>query len=192
MSPIYLFFSAAISNSPTSSLVLISTFLLTLLLLIGLFFFIRASTKDRTEKVLLVSDKDEASLMPQLQEYFKSRSYQVIALDKELNQVTFAGFVRPSMFLAIFLIMLAFTGFICLSLVLSILFPNLSQFFPVLILLSPLSGIFYWKKAGRVEQVLLKMDLDRDQQQNLNRITVTAHRDELMELRKTLGLEISQ
>jgi len=168
-----------------------STFFLTFLLLIGLFFFIRAATKDRTEKVQLVSEEDETVLMPQLKEYFSSRSYQVIALDRSQNQVTFQGFVRPSGFLAVFLTILSFSGLICLSLVLSILFPSLSQFFPVIVVLSPISGIFYWKKAGRIEKVLLKMEANHDEQHPLSRITVTAHRDELTELRKALKLETS-
>ena len=43
--------------------VLQSTFLLTLLLSVGLFFFIRASTKDRTEVMRLGSEQDENTLM---------------------------------------------------------------------------------------------------------------------------------
>lgn len=127
--------------------ILPSTLLLTLLMLIGLFFFIKASTKDRTELVQLVSDRDEATLMPQLQEYFRSRSYQVAAIDKEKNQVIFQGFVRPSWFLAVFLTLLAAIGLVCLSLVLSLLFPSLNQLFIGIVLLSPASGVFYWKKS---------------------------------------------
>jgi Flp pilus assembly protein TadB len=175
-----------------NNVILPSTFLLTLLLVIGLFFFIRAATKDRTERVQLVSEQDEAALMPQLKEYFRSRSYRVIRLDQAQNQVTFAGFVRPSGFLAVFLTILACTGLVCLSLVLSMLFPSLSYFLPVLVIISPLSGLFYWKKAGREELVLLKMETTGDEQHRLSHITVTAHRDELTELQKAIKLEISQ
>jgi hypothetical protein len=168
-----------------------STFVLTLLLAIGQFFFIRASIKDRTEKMQLVCDRDEATLMPELQEYFRSRSYQVIALDPEKNQVTFEGFVRPSGFLAVFLTILAFIGLGCLSFVLSMIFPSLKDFFPGLVVLSPLSGLFYWQKAGRFERVLLKIDPNQKEAPSLSRITVTAHRDELIELQKALHLEIA-
>src|SRR5689334_25439587 len=108
--------------------ILPSTLLLTLLLSVGLFFFIRASTKDRTETEHLVSEQDEAAFMSQLREYFRSRSYRVAAVDREQNQVTFEGNVRPSWFLAIFLTLLAATGIVCLSLVVYLLFPNLSRF----------------------------------------------------------------
>ncbi len=81
--------------------ILPSTLLLTVLMAVGLVFFIRASVKDRTQKVELVSEQAEASLMTQLQQYFAQRSYQVVKVDAEQNQVIFEGFVRPSVFLAI-------------------------------------------------------------------------------------------
>ncbi|MBD2293714.1 cofactor assembly of complex C subunit B [Anabaena sphaerica FACHB-251] len=167
-----------------------STFLLTLLLSVGLFFFIRASTKDRTEKAQLVSEQDEASLMTQLKEYFRSRSYRVTSVDQEKNQVTFEGFVRPSWFLAIFLTVLAAVGFACLSLVLAQLSSSQSPFLLSLVLLSPLSGIFYWQKAGRIEKVSLTMDSIQNEQHSSSIITVIAHRDELAELQRVLQLKM--
>ncbi|TAF08502.1 MAG: cofactor assembly of complex C subunit B [Nostocales cyanobacterium] len=167
-----------------------STFLLTLLLSVGLFFFIRASTKDRTAREKLVSEQDEASLMTQLKDYFCSRSYRVIAVDQEKNQVTFEGFVRPSWFLAVFLTVLAAVGFACLSLVLSQLFSSQSPFLLALVLLSPLSGIFYWQKAGRIEKVSLKMEAIPNEQHSSSIITVVAHRDELAELKRALQLKM--
>ena len=166
-----------------------STFLLTLLLSVGLFFFIRASTKDRIEKAQLVSEQDEATLMTQLNEYFFSRSYRVIDVDQEKNQVTFEGFVRPSWFLAIFLTFLAAVGFACLSLVLSQLLSSQSPFLLTLVVLSPLSGIFYWQKAGRLEKVSLKMESIPSEQHSSSKITVIGHRDELAELQKALQLK---
>ncbi|BAY12122.1 cofactor assembly of complex C subunit B [Calothrix sp. NIES-2098] len=169
--------------------ILPSTFLLTLLLSVGLFFFIRASTKERTQTAQLISEQDEATLMPQLQEYFRSRSYRVAAVDRAKNQVTFEGFVKPSWFLAVFLTLLAFAGLVCLSLVLSMLIPSLSTLFLGILLLSPVSGIFYWKKAGRIEKVWLKLEATPNQQHSSSKITVTAHRDELIELQRALQLK---
>jgi len=169
--------------------ILPSTLLLTLLLSVGLFFFIRASTKERTQRVQLISDQDEASLMPQLQEYFRSRSYRVAAIDREQNQVTFEGFVKQSWFLAVFLTLLAAIGLLCLSLVLTIIFPSFGTLFLGIILLSPLSGIFYWKKAGRLEKVSLKLEAIPNQLHSSSTITVIAHRDELWELQRVLQLK---
>ncbi|MBE9210397.1 cofactor assembly of complex C subunit B [Nostoc sp. LEGE 06077] len=172
--------------------ILPSTLLLTFLLSVGLFFFIRAATKDRTKTAQLISEQDEAVLMPQLQDYFRSRSYRVAAVDRDKNQVIFEGFVQPSLFLAIFLTLLATVGLVCLSFVFSLLFPNISSFFLGIVLLSPLSGLFYWKRAGRTEKVLLHLQkANQDEPNSPGKITVTAHRDELIELQKALNLKLS-
>lgn len=170
--------------------VLSSTFLLTLLLAVGLFFFIKASVKDRTEQVKLVSEQAEDVLATELKAYFSQRAYRVAAVDDPSHQVTFEGLVRPSWFLAIFLTMLSAVGMLCLGLVLSMLVPARGGIFLLLVLVSPLAGIFYWKKAGRSEQVSLKLEgltLEGNQTQSL--ITVRAHRDELAAMQKALGLK---
>ena len=167
--------------------ILPSTLLLTLLMSVGLVFFIRASTKDRIETAQLVSQLPEASLMPELKEYFRARSYRVAAVDPQQNKVTMTGFVKPSWFLAIFLTILAAIGFTSLSLVLSLLFSSQSFLLYGIILLSPLSGIFYWNKAGRVENVSLTVE-DTGSEQN-SKITVTAHRDEIISLEEALQLK---
>ncbi|MEW6496643.1 MAG: cofactor assembly of complex C subunit B [Cyanobacteriota bacterium] len=170
--------------------ILSSTLLLTFLLAIGLFFFIRASVKDRTQQVQLISTEPEESLLTRLQQYFDQRAYQVAAVDAATNQVTFQGFVRPSWFLAIFLTLLAACGILCLSLVLSILYPTLTGVFMGLVLLAPVAGVFYWKKAGRIEQVFLKVEaLPAQDTIPQSLITVTAHRDELQELQQALKLK---
>lgn len=183
--------------------VLSSTVLLTLLLCVGLFFFIRASTKDRIQVARLVADQEEDALLQRLQSYFSERSYRIAGMDAAQQQVTFEGFVQPSSFLAIFLTLLAAVGFLCLSLVLALLFPDNAPLFPALALLSPLAGWFYWKKSGRMEQVLLRVQTLVDPgsagmssakstatlapaSQSL--LTVTAHRDELAELTRALKL----
>lgn len=172
--------------------ILPSTLLLTLLLSVGLFFFIRASTKDRTQVAQLVSEQDEATLIPLLREYFQRRSYRVAAVDPEKNQVIFEGYVRPSWFLAVFLTLLTAAGLLCLSLVLSLLFPSLSFAFVGTVLLSPLSGLFYWKKAGKLEKVSLKVEPTNSELHFPSRITVVAHRDELIELQRALNLKLCE
>lgn len=170
--------------------ILSSTFLLTLLLAVGLFFFIRASVKDRTEQVRLIAQEPEESLLNRLQQYFDQRAYRVAAIDAATHQVTFQGFVRPSWFLAIFLTLLAACGILCLSLVLSLLYPTLTYAFFALVLLAPVAGVFYWKKAGRSEQVLLSVEAgptENTGSQSL--LTVTAHRDEVQELKQALKLK---
>ncbi|MGJ3248351.1 MAG: cofactor assembly of complex C subunit B [Elainellaceae cyanobacterium] len=170
--------------------VLSSTFFLTLLLAVGLFFFIRASAKDRTQVAKLIADQQRDTLLEQLQRYFAQRSYRIASVDSSENRVTFEGFVRPSVFLAIFLSVLAGIGILCLVLVLAQLFPDWAPIFSGLLVLSPLAGIFYWRRAGRPEQVFLSIEAVEDENQiNHSLVTVTAHRDELIELRRSLPLK---
>ena len=170
--------------------ILSSTFLLTLLLAVGLFFFIRASVKDRTEQVRLIAQEPEESLLNRLQQYFDQRAYRVAAIDAATHQVTFQGFVRPSWFLAIFLTLLAACGILCLSLVLSLLYPTLTYAFFALVILAPVAGVFYWKKAGRSEQVLLTVEaVPTPNTGSQSLLTVTAHRDEVQELKQALKLK---
>jgi hypothetical protein len=162
------------------------------LLAVGLFFFIRASVKDRTEQEKLISQEPEESLLAQLQLYFDERAYRVASVDAATNQVIFQGFVRPSWFLAIFLTVLAACGILCLSLVLSFLYPTFTNLFLGLVIFSPIAGVFYWKKAGRSEQVSLKIEALSTPTENTGQqtlITVTAHRDELAQLKQSLHLK---
>lgn len=170
--------------------VLLSTALLTMLLSVGLFFFIRASAKDRTQIVQFLTEQQEEPLFEQIQTYFTDRSYRLIAVDAEQNQIKYEGFVRPSLFLAIFLTFLAAIGVFCLSLVLSFLFPSAANILPALVLISPIAGFFYWRKAGRPEQVSLRVEtLSPPNAQAKSLLTVTAHRDEVLAMRRGLNLQ---
>ncbi|MGB3695756.1 MAG: cofactor assembly of complex C subunit B [Spirulinaceae cyanobacterium] len=170
--------------------ILSSTFFLTLLLMVGLFFFIRASVKERIEQLQLVAEESAESLRPALQQYFSQRAYRVASSEPQDNLVIFQGFVKPSLFLAIFLTVLAVCALLCLAVVLSFLFPASGGLFLLLTILAPLSGIFYWRKAGRIEEVALKIEQDdSNNQQSL--VTVTGHRDELAQLKQAWPLRIA-
>jgi len=163
--------------------ILSSTFFLTLLLMVGLFFFIRGSIKERKEKIQLVVTDNEEVILNKLKEYLEKRAYKVNKIEPEANQISFQGFVRPSWFLAIFLTMLAGLGLVCCSLVLYFLYPRGGNLFYGLTLLAPVAGIFYWQKAGRLENVLLKLETFNEQaEKKESLITITGHRDELNQL----------
>jgi hypothetical protein len=167
-----------------SNLTLPSIFFITLLLLIGLFFFIRASFKDRTEQVTLMAPGAEEIVLDQMEGYLKQRAYQLVRINREQAQLTFEGVVRPSVILALFLMALAAVSLLCLSLVFSTLWPSIGIGFTALVALSPLAAWFYWNGAKRPEQVIFKVEpvADPDQTQ----VTVTAHRDELIALKSAL------
>lgn len=173
--------------------ILSSTLFLTVLLLIGLFFFIRASVKDRTTQVQLVSSLPETNLMPQVKAYFLQRAYKVKSIDPDQEQVTLEGFVQPSWFLAIFLSFLAGSGLLCISLVLFLFFSEFNGrlIFFSLTLLTPLAGIFYWQKAGRLEEVSVKLEPSESASAETpsTTLTVKAHRDELIQLQQALPVQ---
>jgi Flp pilus assembly protein TadB len=171
--------------------ILYSTFFLTLLLFVGLFFFIRASVKERTEKLTLMAETSEDALLAQLRAYFEQRAYQVQSIDAVGEQVIFGGLARPSWFLAIFLSLLAAIGLLCLSLVISFLYPLLAPGIFLTTLLSPGAGLFYWRSAGRFEKIALKLEpIPHSQIEEQTRITLIGHRDELSELQQALSLKV--
>ena len=153
---------------------------------IGLFFFIRASVKDRTKQIQLLPSESEDVLLKKLQDYFESRAYQLTAVDPEQKRITFKGFVQPSAFLATLLTFLAFVGFSCLALILFLLFPDANNLVWLLVVLAPLAGVFYWQKAGRWEEIILGVVTRQD---SPNLVSISAHRDELMQLEANLPVQ---
>ncbi|NJR64365.1 MAG: cofactor assembly of complex C subunit B [Leptolyngbyaceae cyanobacterium CRU_2_3] len=176
--------------------VLSSTALLTILMSMLAALFIRASTKDRIQVAKLVTPQQGEPLLEQIQQYFTQRAYRIAGVDAVKNQVTYEGLVRPSIFLAIFLTLLAAIGLLCLALMLSFSWRDATPFLPGLVVFAPLAGIFYWRKSARPEQVLLQVETfvnseettPADKPQSL--LTVTAHRDELAELQRSLHLTL--
>ncbi|MGF1568201.1 MAG: cofactor assembly of complex C subunit B [Nodosilinea sp.] len=168
-----------------------STLFLTLLMMVGLVFFIRASTKDRIETLVMRQPGTPQTWRQTLIAYFEGRAYTMQAptppsLEADQGSVELRGYVRPSVFLAIFLTILAGIGTLCFALVLTSLFPGSSRGFMALILLAPLAGGFYWRRAGREEQVTFQVGLEPTAPEQ-SQLTVTAHRDELLALKQTLS-----
>lgn len=168
--------------------VISSAAFLTVLLSVGLFFFIRASAKDRTQVVRLKAEGSGEQALQTLEQYFIERSYRLTEVDPEQRRVAYEGFVRPSLFLALFLTGLAGAGILCLSLVLSMTITSGATVFPFLAILAPLAGVFYWKKAARIEKVVVTTEENDTLEQSQSVVTVSAHRDELIELQRSLPL----
>lgn len=169
-------------------------------MVIGLGFFIRASTKDRIEIMRFGSTQAAEPLRQDVLNHFRSRAYRSLAelkTGEEItaqpnenavneNAVTVIGMVSPSVFMAVFLSTLALVGFACLALILSVLFPGWGSGAFGLVLLSPLAGVFYWRKSSRPEEVTFKVESvaegDVSTRDFSTRLTVQGHRDELAEL----------
>jgi Cofactor assembly of complex C subunit B len=163
----------------------------TILLGIGLFFFVRSSVKERTEQLTLHSEETAAALAARLRAYFTSRAYRIAAVEPNSDRVTFEGNVQPSWFLAIFLTVLTAIGLLCIVPIVSILAPEIAKLSVGVVLFSPLAGVFYWKQAGRTEQVSLRVESLADTDPpTRSQVTIRGHRDELAALQQAVPLRL--
>ncbi|MBE9075913.1 cofactor assembly of complex C subunit B [Romeria aff. gracilis LEGE 07310] len=169
--------------------VLSSTLLLTGLLTVGLIFFIRASTKDRIQTAQFTSQQTPSDLYQTVAHHLQSRAYRLKAdATSERETVTLVGFVRPSLFLAVFLTGLAAIGWLCLALVLSTLFSEWRGLFWGLLGLSPLAGLFYWRRSARPEEISFRVSPADDLSSAQSSLKVKGHRDEIAQLQAELPL----
>ena len=169
-----------------------STLLLTILLFIGLFFFLRASSKDRTTTVLVQSSRQPVEVLNLLCDWLKLRGWKQVGGDTDKKILSFKGQVISSKLLALFLSILGGLGSCSLGLVIVQLYPNLS-WWPILLGLigGPLSGIIYFKKSSREET--FEFRLVESEEYKTTHLRLRAHRDELIaletELKDPLGLK---
>ena len=95
-----------------------STLLLTLLLAIGLVFFLRAASKDRTTVVDVRSSRPPLEVLTRLTEWLQQRGWQTEFSDPERRHLRFRAEVAASSWLAVLLSVLGAIGAACLGLVL--------------------------------------------------------------------------
>ena len=164
-----------------------STLLLTILLAIGLFFFLRASSKDRTTVVEITSSKKPLEVLNVMYEWLNLRGWKQTGGDFDQRILIFKGQVVSSKFLTVFLSLLGGFGSCALGLVIIQIYPILS-WWPILLGLigGPLSGIVYFKKSAREENFELRL-LSNDDNEEMTSMRLRAHRDELISLENELS-----
>ncbi len=168
-----------------------STLFLTILLAIGLGFFLRAASKDRTTVVDVQSSLPPLEVLKGISFWLEERGWTKNGGNVEEKLLIFSGNVASSTFLVIFLSCLGGLGSACLGLVLIQLYPFLS-WWPLLLsaIGAPLAGILYRIKSNREESLEVKL-LSSDLSDS-SILRIKAHRDELiaiqLELSETLKL----
>ena len=164
-----------------------STLLLTILLAIGLFFFLRASSKDRTTVVEITSSQKPVEVLNVMYEWLNLRGWKQTGGDFDQKILTFKGQVVSSKLLAIFLGLLGGFGSCALGLVIIQLYPTL-RWWPILLGLigGPLSGMIYLKKSAREEKFELRLISNGDNEE-MTSMRLRAHRDELISLENELS-----
>ena len=163
-----------------------STLLLTILLAIGLFFFLRASSKDRTTTVEITSSQKPVEVLKVMYEWLDLRGWNQTGGDFDQRILIFKGQVVSSKFLAIFLGLLGGFGSCALGLVIIQIYPTLG-WWPILLGLigGPLSGMIYFNKSAREEKFELRLISNEDNEE-MTLIRLRAHRDELISLENEL------
>ena len=168
-----------------------STLFLTILLAIGLGFFLRAASKDRTTVVDVQSPLPPIEVLNGISFWLEERGWKKNGGNVEEKLLIFNGKVASSTFLTIFLSCLGGVGSACLGLVLIQLYPALS-WWPLLLSVigAPLAGVIYRIKSSREESLEVKL-LSSDESSDCF-LRIKAHRDELiaiqLELSETLEL----
>ncbi len=156
-----------------------STLLLTLLLAIGLGFFLRAGSKDRTTVLDVHSPLPPLEVLNGISHWLESRGWKPDGGDADRQVLRFHGSVAASGFLAILLSLLGGLGAGCLGLVLRQLYPALG-WWPLLLAAigGPLAGLLYRRRASRIEALELRLMSFSEDKGSILRLR--AHRDELI------------
>ena len=162
-----------------------STLLLTVLLAIGLLFFLRAASKDRTTVVEVHSPRPALEVLEGLTTWLAARGWRRDGGDPERQLLRFRGQVDSSLPLAVLLSLLGGLGAACLGLVVIQLSPALGWWPLLLALLGPGAGLLYRRRAERAEIVELRL-LDGRADSGCD-LRLRAHRDELIALELELG-----
>ena len=166
-----------------------STLFLTILLTIGLFFFLKASSKDRTTIIDISSSKKPLEVLNEVCNWLKMRGWQQIKVNSDKKTLTFKGQVISSKSLAIFLSILGGLGSCALGLVLVQMYPILN-WWPILLGLigGPLSGFVYFKNSQREE--IFELKLINENELKFTQLRLRAHRDELIAFENELKVKL--
>ncbi len=167
-----------------------STLLLTLLLAIGLGFFLRAASKDRTTVLDFSSSLPPVDLLNGISHWLEDRGWTRKGGDADRQLLVFNGNVSSSKWLELLLILLGGIGSGCLGLVIIQLYPAL-HWWPLLLSIigGPLSGFLYRKRAARQEN--LEIRLLTSDENLVSVLRVRAHRDELIAMETDLGEKLN-
>ncbi|WP_036901079.1 MULTISPECIES: cofactor assembly of complex C subunit B [Prochlorococcus] len=165
-----------------------TTLALTILLAIGLGFFLRAASKDRTTIVDIASELPPVEVLTGISDWLEARGWRREGGDIDRQVLRFNGKVSYSPWLAVFLSLLCALGGACLGLVFCQLFPVIAWWPLSLLLLGPLAGLFYRYRAFRTECVELQLLSVTEESSSVLRLR--AHRDELIAMELELGKKL--
>jgi len=155
----------------------------------GLWSLVKRSTKSKIVKKTFsvngpaVEGSDGLDVLARkVSVYFKDNNYKV----KDAGEtITFEGAIAASRGQAAALTFYVFIGLLCTSLVLSIVFPAIGDYWFSAVLLAPAAGYYYYTNANRNEEVQVKMVTSDDDMET--DIIVQGDAEEIERFWKTLG-----
>ncbi len=159
---------------------------------IGLFFFLRAASKDRTTVLEFCSPRPPLEVLEGLSIWLGDRGWNRVGGDADNQTLAFRGQVSSSKFLIVLLSVFGCLGASCVALVVRQLYPILDWWPLCLIAFGPIAGLIYHRRSTRFESLELRF-IGSDEIDNGSKLRVKAHRDELIALENELSssLEIS-
>ena len=162
-----------------------STLLLTTLLGIGLVFFLRAASKDRTTVVEVRSPRPPVEVLDGLDTWLKQRGWSQQGGDAERCLLEYRGQVDSSVPLALLLSVLGTIGAGSLGLVVRQINTSLNWWPLLLAVFGPVAGWIYTRRARRFEEIQIR--LVEDDAGEGSTLRLRAHRDELIALELALA-----
>uniref|UniRef100_A0A2P2JWJ6 Uncharacterized protein n=1 Tax=Rhizophora mucronata TaxID=61149 RepID=A0A2P2JWJ6_RHIMU len=153
----------------------------------GLWSLIKRSVKSKIVQKTYMS-KEERMKAPnwvagEILSFFTRNNFVVIGRGET---ITFEGMMVPSRSQAALLTFCTCISLASVALVLTITVPDLGNNWFWITILSPLAGVYYWKRASRKEQIKVKMMIADDG--TLSEIIVQGDDQQVEQLRKELQL----
>lgn len=158
-----------------------------LLSLPGLWSLIKRSTKSKiVQKTFMVTKEDGKppnQIAGEVMSFFTRNNF--VVADRG-DTITFEGMMVPSRGQAVFLSFCTCISLASVALVLTITFPDVGDKWYWITALSPLAGVYYWRRASRKEQIKVKMVIADDE--SCTDVVVQGDDGQIDEFRKELKL----
>ncbi|KAK9117724.1 hypothetical protein Sjap_016671 [Stephania japonica] len=153
----------------------------------GLWSLIKRSVKSKIVQKTFVEEGEEKKATSQVAgeilSFFTRNNFNV---SDRGETITFEGMMVPSRGQAALLTFCTCISLASVALVLTITVPDVGDKWYWLTILSPLAGVYYWKRASRKEQIKVKMMVAEDGK--LSEIIVQGDDQQVEQMRKELKL----
>ncbi|KAJ4972578.1 hypothetical protein NE237_005752 [Protea cynaroides] len=154
----------------------------------GLWSLIKRSVKSKIVQKTFISEEEGKKAPNQIAgeilSFFTRNNFVV---SDRGETITFEGMMVPSRGQAALLTFCTCISLASVALVLTITVPDVGEKWYSLTILSPLAGIYYWKRASRKEEIKVKMIVD-EECGSLSEIVVQGDDQQIEQMRKELQL----